>query len=250
MNLAFYPRDSLIHSLDPRTKLLFVFTCFISVLFIKSSAAYALLSLVVILPFLFSKLPSGKIFRGFTPFLILFLLTFLLHFFLTPGEILFQLGGLNGTLEGFHKGFFYSMRIFLLVLSAMLFGFTTSPIDLADSLSGVFFRFKSETLREIPMIMIFVFRFIPFMFKEGKRAIMAYKARCGYIRMGRDLFSLVFPVVHSSIRRAEQLAVGLHAKAYQVGEKRTTINEFRFSSNDYYFMAYSLLPLVIVFLVR
>lgn len=250
MNFAFYPRDSLIHSLDPRTKLLFVFTCFLAVLFVRSFIANALLSFVVILPFFFSKLPPKKIFRGFIPFFILFLLTFLLHLFLTPGEVLFSLGSLNGTLEGSYKGFFYSMRIFLLVLSAMFFGFTTSPIDFADSLSNFFFRFKSETLREIPMIMIFVFRFIPSMFKEGKRAMMACKARCGYIRIGRDLFSLVFPVVHSSIRKAEQLAVGLHAKAYQVGEKRTIINEFRFSSKDYYFMAYSIIPLVIVVFVR
>ena len=250
MKLAFYPRDSLIHLLDPRSKLIFVFTCFIAVLFVNSSVAYVLLSLLIIIPFLFSKLPPGKIFKGFTPFLILFLLTLLFHLFLTPGEILFKLGGLNGTVEGFYKGLFYSVRIFLLVLSAMLFSFTTSPFDLADSLSDFFFRFKSETLKEIPMIMIFVFRFIPFMFREGKRAVMAYKARCGYIRIGRDIFSLVFPVIHSSIRRAEQLALGLHAKAYKVGEKRTIINEFRFSSNDYCFMAYSLLPLIIVIFIR
>ncbi len=250
MKLAFYPRDSLIHSLDPRSKLLFVFTFFIAVLFVNGPVAYISLSLLIAIPFLFSKLPPGKVFKGLTPFLILFLLTFLFHLFLTPGKILFRLGGLNGTLEGLYKGLFYSVRIFLLVLSAILFGFTTSPFDLADSLSNFFFRFKSETLREIPMIMIFVFRFIPFMFREGKRAIMAHKARCGYVRLGRDVFSLVFPVIHSSIRRAEQLALGLHAKAYQVGEKRTTINEFRFSSNDYYFMGYSIIPLVVAIFVR
>ncbi|MBN1694017.1 energy-coupling factor transporter transmembrane protein EcfT [candidate division WOR-3 bacterium] len=250
MKLAFYPRDSLVHSLDPRSKLLFVFTCFIAVLFVNGPVSYVLLSLLIAIPFLFSKLPPGKVFKGLTPFLILFLLTFLFHLFLTPGKILFKLGGLNGTLEGLYKGLFYSVRIFLLVLSAILFGFTTSPFDLADSLSNFFFRFKSETLREIPMIMIFVFRFIPFMFREGKRAVMAHKARCGYVRLGRDIFSLIFPVIHSSIRRAEQLALGLHAKAYQVGEKRTTIKEFRFSSNDYYFMGYSILPLIVVIFVR
>jgi len=250
VKLAFYPRDSLIHSLDPRSKLLFVFTYFIAILLVNSPIAYILLSLLITIPFLFSKLPPGKILKGFTPFLILFLLTFLFHLFLTPGEILFKLGGLNGTVEGLYKGLFYSVRIFLLVLSAILFGFTTSPFDLADSLSNFFFRFKSETLREIPMIMIFVFRFIPFMFREGKRAVMAHKARFGYVRLGRDIFSLIFPVIHSSIRRAEQLALGLHAKAYQVGEKRTNINEFRFSSNDYYFMGYSLIPLIVVIFVR
>ncbi len=250
MKLAFCPRDSLIHSLDPRSKLLFVFACFIAVLFINSVVSYILLSLFIIAPFFLSKLPFMKVIKGFIPFVPLFLLTFILHLFLTPGEILFKLGVLNGTLEGFYKGLFYSVRIFLLVLSAMLFGFTTSPFDLADSLSNFFFRFKSETLREIPMIVIFVFRFIPFMFREGKRAIMAQKARCGYIRLERDIFSLIFPVIHSSIRRAEQLALGLHAKAYQVGEKRTMINEFKFSLKDYYSMGYSVLSLVIVIFLR
>ena len=250
MKLAFYPRDSLTHSLDPRSKLLFLFTCFIAVLFVNSVVSYILLSLFVITPFFFSKLPRVKVIKGFIPFLPLFILTFILHLFLTPGEILFKLGVLNATLEGIYKGLSYSVRIFLLVLSAMLFGFTTSPFDLADSLSNFFFRFKSETLREIPMIVIFVFRFIPLMFREGKRAVMAHKARCGYIRIGKDIFSLIFPVIHSSIRRAEQLALGLHAKAYQVGEKRTTIKEFKFSLNDYYFMGYAVFTLVIVIFVR
>ena len=250
MKLAFYPRDSLIHSLDPRSKILFVFTCFIAVLFVNGPVAYISLSLFIIAPFFLSKLPYRKVIKGFIPFLPLFILTFLFHLFLTPGKIIFKLGGLNGTIEGLYKGLFYSVRIFLLVLSAILFGLTTSPFDLADSLSNLFFRFKSETLREIPMIIIFVFRFIPFMFREGKRAVMAHKARCGYIRVGKDIFSLIFPVIHSSIRRAEQLALGLHAKAYQVGEKRTTIKEFKFSFNDYYFMGYAVLPLVIVIFIR
>jgi energy-coupling factor transport system permease protein len=249
VNVAFYPRDSLIHSLDPRAKLFFVFLCFIAVLFVKDFHAYFLLSLVIVLPFTFSKIPTRKICKGFTPFLILFLLTFVLHLFLTPGEILFKLGRLNGTLEGLYRGLFYSIRVFLLVLSAMLFGLTTSPVDLADSLSGFFSRFKSETIREIPMIMIFIFRFIPFMFREGKKAVMVQKARCGYIRIGKDLFSLIFPVINSSIRRAEQLALGLHAKAYRVGEKRIMLNDLSFSFQDYLFMAYSLIPLVIVILV-
>jgi energy-coupling factor transport system permease protein len=250
VNFAFCSRDSLVHLLDPRAKLLFVFTCFISVIFVENPIAYILLLFIFILPFFFSKLPPKKILKGFSPFWILFLLTFLLHLFLTPGKILFRLGVLNATLEGSLKGFLYTIRIVFLVLGAMFFGFTTSPIDLADSLSGFFSRFKSETLREIPMIMIFVFRFIPFMFKEGKRAMMAYKARCGYIKMGKDLFSLFFIIVHSSIRRADQLTLGLHAKAYQVGEKRTTINEFRFSQKDFLFMAYSIIPIIIVIFIR
>jgi len=190
-----------------------------------------------------------KILKGFTPFLPLFVLTLILHFFLTPGLILLKIGLLNGTAEGLSKGLFFSARIFLLVLSAMLFGFTTSPFDFADSLSNFFFRFKSETLREIPMITIFVFRFIPFMFRESKKAVMAQKARCGYIRIGKDVFSLVFPIIHSSIVKAEQLALGLHSKAYQVGEKRTMIKEFKFSLNDYYFISYSVIPIVVAIFV-
>ena len=156
MKLAFFPGDSLIHSLDPRSKLLFVFTCFIAVLFVNSPLAYILLFLLIITPYFFSCVPPEKVLRGFIPFLALFLLTFILHFFLTPGQILFKAGALNGTLEGLYKGLLFSSRILLLVLSAMFFGFTTSPFDLADSLSNFFYRFKSETIREIPMIIIFV----------------------------------------------------------------------------------------------
>lgn len=248
MKLAYYPRNSLIHSLDPRAKLLFVFIFFAAILLVENIGTYVLISFLIIFPFLFSKLPLKRVIKGFIPFLVLFILTFILHFFMTPGEILLKLGSLNGTLEGIYKGSFYSVRLFLLVLCTMLFGLTTSPIDFADSLSGFFHLFRSKTIREIPLIMVFVLRFIPFMFEEAEKAVMTQKARCGYIRFGRDLFSLIFPVIHSSIRRAEQLAQGLHAKAYEVGGKRTIINEFYFSFKDYMFICYSLLSFLLVFL--
>ncbi|MEO0293623.1 MAG: energy-coupling factor transporter transmembrane component T [candidate division WOR-3 bacterium] len=250
MNFAYYPKNSIIHSLDPRSKLFFAFSTFIFILLLKNIYSYFLLLLFIIFPFSFSKLPIKKLLKNFLPLFGLILITFLFHLFLTPGKILLKLGFLNATLEGLQKGFFYSLRITLLIFSSTFVGLTTSPIDLADSLSPFFSRLKSKTLRDFPMIMIFTLRFVPFMFQEGKRIILAQKARFGNIRINKNLISLIFPIIHSSIRKAETLALALHAKAYQVGEKRITLREFRLSWKDFLFMIYALFPLFILFLEK
>ncbi len=249
MNLAYYPKRSLAHSLDPRVKLIFVFIFVVTVLYEQNFLAYSFLGGIVVLPFFFSKLPPLKIIKGFIPFLILVVVTILFHFFLTPGEVVFAFGPLTGTLDGFNRGILFSLRILLIILSTMLLGFTTSPIDFAESFSGFFSRFKSRTAREVPMIMIFVLRFIPLLIREGKRIVTAQRARGGKVRFGREFFTILFPVVNCALKRADQLALALHAKAYEPGSMRTSIREFHFMPIDYLFIGYSLLPIVVVVLI-
>ncbi len=249
MILAYYPAKSIIHSLDPRAKLLFSFIFVVSVLFEESFTVYGIMGIIVLLPFFFTKLPLLRIIKGFSPFLILFGLTFLSHCFLTPGKIIFEFGFLHGTIEGVRNGAIFSSRLLLMVLGAMLLGLTTSPIELVESLSGFFCRLKSRTAKEIPMIMILVFRFIPFLIREGKRIIMAQKARGASMRFSRELFTLLFPVVNSALKRADQLALALHAKAYEPGAKRTSLSRFRFGLPEYLFLVYSLLAVIVVILL-
>lgn len=249
MTLAYYPGRSIIHSLDPRAKLIFTIVFVVTALFGKTILTYGFLGIVILFPFLFTKLPPLRLIKGFMPFLILFALTILFHFFLTPGEVIFKCGFLSGTLEGIKNGRLFAVRLILIIVGTMLLGLTTSPIELSESLSGFFFRLKSRTAREIPMIMILVLRFIPFLIREGKRIVIAQRARGGAARGVKEFFTILFPIVNSALKQADQLALALHAKAYDPGESRTSFREYHFSSPDYLLLAYSIIPVLVVVLV-
>jgi len=244
--LSYYPAKSIIHSIDPRAKLIFTFIFVFSVLFESSFLSYGILGIVILLPFFFTKLPPFKLIKGFTPFLVIFTLTVLFHFLLTPGEIIFKFGALTGTLEGVKNGTIFAIRLLLIIMGTMILGLTTSPIDLSESLSGIFNRLKSNTAKEIPMIMILVLRFIPFLIKEGRRIVMAQKARGSQLRLGREFFTILFPVFNSAFKRADQLALALHARAYEPGKIRTPFREYRFRVWDYLLLVYSIIPIIIV----
>jgi energy-coupling factor transport system permease protein len=247
--LTYYPAKSIIHYLDPRAKLTFVFIFIISVLFETSFTAYGILFILILLPFLLSKLPTYRLIKGFTPFLILFVLTILFHFLLTPGEIIFKFGILKGTLEGLKNGTIFSIRLFLIIIITMFLGLTTSPIDLSESISGIFRRFRSSSMKEIPMIIILTLRFIPFLIREGKRILMAQRARGAELTFGKDFFTVLFPIFNSAFKRADQLALALHAKAYDPGNIRASFRVYRLCVWDYILLCYSLIPFLIVIFV-
>lgn len=249
MILNYYPARSIIHSLDPRAKLIFAFIFIISVLFETSFTAYVILFIIVLLPFLLSKLPLYRLIKGIIPFLILFFITILFHFLLTPGEVIFKFGMLKGTIEGLKNGTTFAIRLFLIIITTMILGLTTSPIGLSESISGIFNRFKSSSIKEIPMIIILTLRFIPFLIREGKRILMAQRARGAELKFGKDFFTILFPIFNSAFKRADQLALALHAKAYEPGSIRASFQVYRLYVWDYIFLCYSLIPIFIVIFV-
>lgn len=249
MILTYYPAKSIIHYLDPRAKLIFAFIFIMSVLFETSLIAYGILFILILLPFILSKLPPYRLIKGFIPFLILFVLTILFHLLLTPGEVIFKFGILKGTLEGLKNGTIFAIRLFLIIIITMFLGLTTSPIDLSESISGVFNRFKSSSIKEIPMIIILTLRFIPFLIREGRRVLMAQKARGAELKFGKDFFTILFPIFNSAFKSADQLAFALHAKAYDPGNIRTSFRVYHLCVWDYILLCYSLIPILIVIFV-
>src|SRR5699024_12091281 len=79
----YVPGNSLIHRLDPRTKMIIIFFYVIFVFFANNAMSYGLLTLFVVTTIVITFIPVRFILKGLTPILFLILFTFLLHLFLT-----------------------------------------------------------------------------------------------------------------------------------------------------------------------
>ena len=129
----YYPTDSIIHKLDPRTKmigiLVFIVTIFLADTFIQYGAIILLTALVIWL----SKVPFKFMIKGLKPVLFILIFAFIMNAFFTPGEELFRLGFIKMTKEGLILAIKMMLRLSLLIVGTSLLTLTSSPIRLTDA---------------------------------------------------------------------------------------------------------------------
>ena len=81
----FFPGTTVIHRLDPRTKLLFTVAYIVALFLAKSALSYALLAAVLVAAILVSKVGFKAVFRGMKPIVFIVIITGILNHFYTPG---------------------------------------------------------------------------------------------------------------------------------------------------------------------
>ncbi len=239
----YFPGNSVIHRLDPRTKLIALMV-YIVVLFSAGSwvtygIAFGFLAVCIAL----SRIPVKAIVRGMKPLVFVLVFTGILNLFFTGGEqVLVQFWRITITLEGLMRAIFMVLRILLLISSTFLLTYTTSPISLTDGLESLLNPLKKLRLpvHELAMMMCIALRFIPTLIEETDKIISAQKARGADFENGKllervkALVPILVPLFISAFRRADELATAMECRCYHGGDGRTKMKLLRFKATDYY----------------
>ena len=226
----YVPSDSIIHKMDPRSKLMLVFF-FVCIVFLANNVVtYGILGVYTLILIMLSKIQLRFLINGLKPILFIIVFTFLLHIFFTKeGDILFDLGWLKVYEGGLKQGIFISLRFTYLILITTLLTLSTTPISLTDGLEKLLNPFKKVKLpvHELALMMSIALRFIPTLMEETSKIMKAQTARgvdfsSGPIkdRVGA-IVPLLVPLFVSSFNRAEELAIAMEARGYRGGEGRT-----------------------------
>ncbi|MGN1401681.1 MAG: energy-coupling factor transporter transmembrane component T family protein [Bacillus sp. (in: firmicutes)] len=250
----YVPGDSIVHKMDPRSKLIMVFL-FVCIVFIANNTiTYALLGVFTLLLVFLSKIPLRFIMNGLKPILILIIFTFLLHIIFTrEGAVLLDLGWLKVYEGGLRQGIYISLRFMFLILITTLLTLTTSPISLTDGLEQLLNPFKKVKMpvHELALMMSISLRFIPTLMDETGKIMKAQAARGVDFTTGpikervAAIVPLLVPLFVSSFKRAEELATAMEARGYRGGEGRTRYRVLSWGMKDTALMV-SLLTLAIV----
>ncbi|MBO8172795.1 MAG: energy-coupling factor transporter transmembrane protein EcfT [Bacillaceae bacterium] len=255
----YVPGDSLIHRLDPRSKILFVLWFVMIVFLADRMISYSLLILFVLLVVKLSRLPFGYIMRGLKPLLWIILLTMFLHIFTTEGgAILWEWKGITIHEAGVIQAVFLSIRLTLLIVLASLLTLTTSPIDMTDGIEKLLSPFQKWGVpaHELAMMMSISIRFIPTLAEETDKIMKAQMARGAdfdsknLIRRIKSFVPLLVPLFISTFRRAEELALAMEARGYRGGEGRSKRRQLRFGRADMVSMVTALALAVVLLLMR
>ncbi|HBY57089.1 MAG TPA: transporter [Candidatus Atribacteria bacterium] len=231
----YIPRESLIHNLDPRIKILSCLAIIISLFLLTEFWGYLILGTFVMIGIIISQIHPKFVFKGLRSILFIIMFTLIIHLFMTEGEVLYQLSFLKITKEGLIKGLFISCRLFILILATSLLTLTTSPISLTDGIEKLlsFFKFIGMPAHEIAMMMTIALRFIPTLLEETEKIMKAQISRGADFDTGnifnrtKNLIPILIPLFVNAFRRADELAIAMEAKCYRGGEGRTHFRQLK-----------------------
>jgi len=233
---------SVIHRLDPRTKLLSLLIIS-AVLFGGTGwSSLGLTSVFTMIVCLFSGLKPSYLMRSILPFKWLILITVILNVIFVGGHILIEAplpyGGI--TREGLDFGLLYGGRIALLVLIASLLSLTTEPIVLVDGVEKMISPLSVTGIKphEVAMAMVITIRFIPLLLSKASKIRKTYTARGlrpdGSVKMKLKFISFLFlPLFYSALRSAENLAVAMDCRLYRSSMSRTHYKETIMTRKDW-----------------
>ena len=243
----YYDTKSVIHELDPRTKLIGTFVFIISLFIFRSAAAVILATLFLISVVLLSKVPFSYMLRGMKSIFFILLLTVVFNMFLTPGITVFSFWIFKITDEGIKIAAFTAIRLIYLIIGSSVMTLTTTPNNLTDGLESLMSPLKlfRVPVHEVAMMMTIALRFIPILMEETDKIMKAQEARGAdfdsgnVIERAKALVPILVPLFVSAFRRANDLALAMEARCYRGGEGRTKMKPLVYKKRD--FAAYAVL---------
>ena len=165
--------------------------------------------------------------------------------------------------EGVVSALKMALRIILLVLdTSVVLTYTTSPIDLTDGIERLLSPLAKlkVPVHTFAMMMSLALRFIPTLVEETEKIIAAQKSRgadftsgnllgvTGMVSAFSALIPVLVPLLLSSFRRADELALAMECRCYHGGEGRTRMKVMQLHARDFLFFFSLLLFIGVRFL--
>ena len=232
----YYPVESVVHRLDPRTKLFGTLIYIISLFFADNLLCYAAATVFLAMAVRASRVPFKFIVRGLKAIVFLLLISISFNLFLTNGRVIFQIGFLKVTHEGLRLAVFMGLRLMYLVIGSSVM----TPNQLTDGLErslGCLNRLHVP-VHEISMMMSIALRFIPILIEETDKIMKAQMARGADFESGnlvqraKSMIPILVPLFVSAFRRATDLAMAMEARCYRGGSGRTKMKPLHYERRD------------------
>ncbi|WP_051250494.1 energy-coupling factor transporter transmembrane component T family protein [Paenibacillus harenae] len=222
-------KQSFVHRLDPRTKLVGV-CLYILLIFVTNSISIVIVqSAVLLVLFGIARLSFYFLWQGLK--VVLPLITFIGLISLVSyqeGYLIGSVGPIEIYSEGIQSAILLPARFSLLIFSTSLLTLTTSSMELAFGFARILrplqcLGFPSEQFSFMLTVSI---RFIPTFLEELDIIVKAQTARGSGFNQGnmanrmKSFVSLIVLSMLFTIRRAEQLALALESRCYRGGVER------------------------------
>ncbi len=248
----YYQTDSPLHRLDCRVKLVGTLAFIVSIFLVKGFWGYLLAAAFLALCIHLSHVPFRYMVKGMRAIAFLMLFAAVFNLFLTPGTTAVSFWKLRITWEGIGMAVKMAVRLTFLIIGSSLMTLTTTPNQLTDGLENLLGPLKKlhVPVHEVAMMMSIALRFIPILLEETDKIMKAQMARGAdfesgnLLRRAKAMIPLLVPLIISSFRRANDLALAMEARCYRGGKGRTRMKPLVYRRADY--VAYGILVAYLV----
>ena len=242
----YYPASSVLHRLDPRTKVIGAVVYIVASFLCKNTFSFVLLVLSGILLMLISRIPMRVILRSVRALIFIMAFTAVLNIFwvkdTAEGAVpLLDFWVITVYPKGLYHAAFILIRILAMVIGTSLFlTYTTTPIALTDAIESLLRPLAKikVPVHAFAMMMTIALRFIPTIMEETEKIMAAQKARGADFTTGslveraKALIPIIVPLFASVFRRADELATAMECRCYHGGEGRTRLRVLRMHARD------------------
>jgi len=249
--LSFYrKKNSLIHRLNPFTKLALIFTLIVIGLFGTGYWTASIVVCLVLIPLTFiSKLfweYLGVVLRLILPTAAFM---FVMQSVFIPGGIteIFHLGPFSVELETVQRSFLIVSRLFLVISAFAFLLLSTHPSELMSDLT------RRGLAPQFAYVLISTLQILPQMQAKAQTIIAAQRSRgldtqSSFIRRVGSLVPLVGPLVFGSLVEVEERAIAIEARGFTSTHVKTFLHDVPDTSADKV-IRWFLVALVVITLV-
>ena len=261
MLLEYKDKNTYLHRLDIRTKGLYFFILTAAAFMFPDPIYNVGLLILIVLVAVSVGMPFGRVWSTLKPLIpILVIIVGVTAMSYPPGKFMLPSSKIvvfslfSDTIEATRGGFLYgtslSLRILLIVIASTVLTYT-SPIDHFLQLLR-----KMRIPYKFAFIVATGIRFIPTMEKKSRQIIDAQRIRGADFNSGgavsriRAFLPIMVPMIVSSIRMSENLAMSMVNRGFGSKPEVTEVDELHAHGVDYIFSILGLLLLALVIYAR
>jgi len=217
----FKRKDTYIHNLDPRTKMLMTFIFMTVALLFTSIVPLLITFIATLVPVLLAKSIKEWLssLKG-TTMLLIFILV------------------INSFVRDLNFAIAMVLRLIVLITAFSAFFLTTHPDDLAQALIQMKVPF------DFAFALSMATRYVPTLAREAQTIMDAQMSRGLELQKGgltqkiRNLIPLIIPLIVNSVRRAMSIAESLESRAFGAIKKRTYLYQLKLKKGDFFFICF------------
>lgn len=213
-------KNTLIHNLDPRIKIISVALFSLVLFFTESHYSFIAMTLFVLLLALVSKIGITRIKASIKPFMFFFAFILLMYLLFSN--------------ERFEEGLIVVWRFALLLILAAVLTFSTSPSQIVYALEKMLAPLKIIGLnpRDLSVMLSATIRFIPLLFVESEKILDAQKSRGASLKQFRHLSGFLNQLILRVFKRAVNIADAMVSRCYNETEN-THFLQLKATKSDY-----------------
>ena len=238
----YIPGDSIVHRLDPRSKLLAMMLLILIVFWANNPLTNLILFIATGIFIALSGVSLSFFIQGLKSmfFLIAFTTIFQL-FFISNGNVLFEFSFVRITDYALQQAGIIFCRFVLIIFFSTLLTLTTMPLSLASAVEALLAPLKrvKVPVHEIGLMLSMSLRFVPTLMDDTTRIMNAQKARGvdfgegSIVQKVKAMIPILIPLFATSLKRADSLAIAMEARCYRGGVNRTRMKELQVTYVDY-----------------